>query len=175
MLNNLLEKVTKQLEESKIPYMVSGSLAMITYTTPRMTRDIDIIINIQSSDLSVFLEIFKEGYYINANTVEFEIKTRGMFNVIDFESGFKIDFIVRKNTAFHINEFNRKILSDAYGFPVWIVSKEDLVISKLNWIQELQSDTQIQDIKNLLANPTLDIIYINNWCKELGLNKFKLF
>ncbi len=54
-----------------------------------MTRDIDIIINIQSSDLSVFLEIFKEGYYINANTVEFEIKTRGMFNVIDFDSGFK--------------------------------------------------------------------------------------
>lgn len=70
-----------------------------------------------------------------------------MFNVIDFESGFKIDFIVRKNTDFHIIEFNRRNLSNAYGFQTWIVSIEDLVISKIKWIQELQSDTQIMTLK----------------------------
>ena len=64
-----------------------------------MTRDIDIVVNVQSSDLSKFLAIFKEGYYIHPPTVEEEI--------------------------------NRKIKSEAYGFPTWIVSIEDLVIAKI--------------------------------------------
>lgn len=65
MIHDLLEKICTKLEQHNIPYMLSGSLAMITYTTPRMTRDIDIVINIQSADLDNFLDIFKEGYYIN--------------------------------------------------------------------------------------------------------------
>jgi len=175
MIHALLEKICTKLEQHNIPYMLSGSLAMLTYTTPRMTRDIDIVINIQSNDLDKFLDIFKEGYYINPPTVEIEIKRRGMFNVIDFESGFKIDFIVRKNTDFHVNEFNRRILSNAYGFQTWIVSIEDLVISKIKWIQELQSDTQINDINNLIRNPNVDMEYVKQWCKEMNLNTFNLF
>jgi hypothetical protein len=175
MIHDLLERICSKLEQHDIPYMLSGSLAMLTYTTPRMTRDIDIVINIQSADLDKFLDIFKEGYYINPPTVEVEIKRRGMFNVIDFESGFKIDFIVRKNSDFHINEFNRRTLSNAYGFQTWIVSIEDLVISKIKWIQELQSDTQINDIKNLIRNPNLDMEYVKQWCKEMNLNTFNLF
>jgi hypothetical protein len=175
MIHDLLERICSKLEQHDIPYMLSGSLAMLTYTTPRMTRDIDIVINIQSADLDNFLDIFKEGYYINPPTVEVEIKRRGMFNVIDFESGFKIDFIVRKNTDFHIIEFNRRTLSNAYGFQTWIVSIEDLVISKIKWIQELQSDTQINDIKNLIRNPNLDMEYVKQWCKEMNLNTFNLF
>ena len=70
-----------------------------------------------------------------------------MFNVIDFEYGQKIDFIIRKHTPFHLNEFERKCRTNAYGFDIWIVFIEDLIISKLNWIQVLQSDTQIRDIK----------------------------
>lgn len=175
MIHDLLERICSKLEQHDIPYMLSGSLAMLTYTTPRMTRDIDIVINIQSTDLDKFLDIFKEGYYINPPTVEIEIKRRGMFNVIDFESGFKIDFIVRKNTDFHISEFNRRTLSNAYGFQTWIVSIEDLVISKIKWIQELQSDTQINDIKNLIRNPNIDMEYVKQWCKEMNLNTFNLF
>ena len=175
MIHDLLERICSKLEQHDIPYMLSGSLAMLTYTTPRMTRDIDIVINIQSADLDKFLDIFKEGYYINPPTVEVEIKRRGMFNVIDFESGFKIDFIVKKNTDFHIYEFNRRTLSNAYGFQTWIVSIEDLVISKIKWIQELQSDTQINDIKNLIRNPNLDMEYVKQWCKEMNLNTFNLF
>lgn len=42
---NLLKKVTIALEQEKIEYMVSGSLALIIYTIPRMTRDIEISVD----------------------------------------------------------------------------------------------------------------------------------
>lgn len=39
MILSLLNKVAKELDHYKIPYMLSGSVAMGTYTLPRMTMD----------------------------------------------------------------------------------------------------------------------------------------
>jgi hypothetical protein len=97
-----------------------------------------------------------------------------MFNVIDYNSGIKIDFIVRKNTPFHINEFNRRIITDVYNFPAYMVSLEDLVIAKIKWIQEYQSENQINDIVNLIKNPNIDLEYVHKWCREMNLNTFNL-
>ncbi len=64
MIIDLLKTVCTELEQKDIEYMLSGSLAMNVYTVPRMTRDIDIVINIKVSDIEKFKEIFKEGFYI---------------------------------------------------------------------------------------------------------------
>ncbi|MEQ8524230.1 hypothetical protein [Gracilimonas sp.] len=174
MITELLKKVCKELENKDIDYMLSGSLAMNIYTVPRMTRDIDIVINIRVSDIEKFVTIFKNGFYIYEEGLEEEIKNRRMFNVIDNDSGFKIDFIVRKNTEFHLNEFKRRERKSAFGFKPWVVTVEDLIISKLKWIQDLKSDTQISDIENLLSVPGIDKDYIKKWCQKLDLITYDL-
>lgn len=97
-----------------------------------------------------------------------------MFNVIDFETGYKLDFIVLKSDPFRQLEFSRRLRSEAFGFPVWLVRAEDLILSKLIWIQTLYSDRQIEDIKHLLAIEALDRNYISQWVNRLELNTFKL-
>ncbi|MBK8503612.1 MAG: hypothetical protein IPL46_16225 [Saprospiraceae bacterium] len=64
MILKLLRSICTELESRKIPYMLSGIMAMNIYTIPRMTRDIDIVINLRNTDIPQFVEIFKEGYYI---------------------------------------------------------------------------------------------------------------
>jgi hypothetical protein len=174
MILNLLKRVTEALDEANILYMVSGSMALITYTVPRMTRDIDVVIELSAKDVDRFCAIFKTGYYIDTETVAEEVKRRGMFNVIDHETGYKIDFIVRKNSAYRQNEFDRRIRTNVFGFDLWLVSVEDLIISKIIWIQELQSDRQIDDIENLLTNADADKTYIRNWCQQLHLETFSI-
>ncbi len=174
MVIELLKIACEALDKEEIPYMLSGSVAMNVYTVPRMTRDIDIVISLRFEDIDKFAKIFEEGFYIYKEGIEEEIRRRGMFNVIDFKSGQKIDFIVRKNTAFHLNEFERRRRISTFGFDVWIVSIEDLIIAKIIWIQELQSDRQMGDIQNLFDNTTVDKEYVINWCKELSLNTFNL-
>jgi hypothetical protein len=174
MAIKLLNRICRALEAEKLPYMVSGSIALNTYTVPRMTRDIDIVIELHKADIDRFCKIFETGFYIDTLTVQEEVERHGMFNVIDFETGYKIDFIVRKNSEYRQLEFLRRIKTDAYGFDVWIVSIEDLIISKIAWIQELQSDRQIDDIQNLLTNPTADKEYIENWCQKLGFKTYNL-
>lgn len=64
MISKLLKKVCTGLEKQDIAYMLSGSVAMNVYTVPRMTRDIDIVINVKVSDSDKIAELFEEGYYI---------------------------------------------------------------------------------------------------------------
>ena len=57
---------------------------------------------------------------------------------------------------------------------IFIVSAEDLLISKLIWIQDFQSGLQIEDIKSLLQYKNIDMPYIHLWIEKLKLNTFKL-
>ncbi|MCK4664161.1 MAG: hypothetical protein KAT68_14935 [Bacteroidales bacterium] len=174
MILKLLHRITKSLEDKKIDYMLSGSIALNIYIVPRMTLDIDIVVELHEKNIKDFLSIFSKNYYLNTNTVKKETKNHGMFNIIDYETGFKIDFIVRKETEFRKLEFERRRKIKIIDFDIWIVSSEDLIISKIEWIQQLQSDKQIQDIKNLIANIKIDKEYIKKWCKKLNLKTFDL-
>ena len=174
MILELLKTITGLLDQKGINYMISGSLALNVYCIPRMTMDIDMVIELDPVNLNAFLEIFSTGYYLDEDTVRQEIRRKGMFNVIDHRSGFKIDFIIRKDSDYRRLEFTRKKRKILDGIPVWMVAPEDLIISKLAWIQQLQSDKQIQDIAMLLDLKDLDRAYILTWCKKLNLKTYDL-
>lgn len=79
-----------------------------------------------------------------------------MFNIIDYESGFKADFIILKDEAFRQEEFKRRGKIDFMGKVIYVTTPEDLLISKLIWIQDFQFAQQIEDIKSLAAIDGLD-------------------
>jgi hypothetical protein len=93
----VLDKVVKRLESGNIAYMVSGSVAMLAYSVPRMTRDIDIILEIGGGDVDRFVALFEKDFYAHKPSVIEEVKRRGMFNFIDTFEGYKVDFVVKKN------------------------------------------------------------------------------
>lgn len=146
---------------------------MLAYSTARVTRDIDVVIELDAASLDSFCEIFKDNFYIHRPSIEEELQRRGMFNVIDNRSGFKIDFVVRKNTSYRKTEFNRRIRKKIFGQEAWLVSIEDLILSKLIWIQDFQSDRHLDDLRNLLENP-VDRKYLDYWIDELQLATFGL-
>ena len=174
MLHDLLRNITASLDQKGIQYMISGSLAFNMYCIPRMSMDIDFVIELNEVNVNDFLEIFKSGYYLDEETVRNEIKKKGMFNVIDHRSGLKMDFIVRKDSEYRRLEFSRRIHMSLADIPLWMVSAEDLILSKIEWIQLLQSEKQMHDVKMLLNSPGIDREYIAFWCKKLNLITFGL-
>lgn len=174
-MNEFVQKICELLEAQNIDYMLSGSLALNTYTTPRMTRDIDIVIALSESNLDSFITLFSQDTaYFSIPAIKEAIRTQGMFNIIDLTTGHKLDFIVLKPTPFRQKEFQRRIRSDKLGFPIWVVSPEDLILSKLIWIQELMSDRQTEDLKQLLGTSQLDWDYLKKWIKTLNLKTYGL-
>lgn len=171
----LLEKICQILEALQIPYMLSGSVAMNLYADPRTTQDIDIVVEMEDYDVPAFVKMLDNKFYVYPEGIYEEIRRKGMFNIIDFESGFKVDFIIRKNEIYEQVKFQNRRMSDELGISCWVISVNDLIISKLQWIQILESDKQKSDILNLLDNVDVDLGYIKNWCSILRLKTYKLF
>ena len=103
-----------------------------------------------------------------------EIKQKGIFNIIDHETGFKLDFILRKDSEYYQLAFNRRERIKELDTELWVISLEDLIIAKLIWTQQYQSEKQIHDIENLMLNPAKDMNYIKEWCNNLNLRTFDL-
>jgi hypothetical protein len=97
-----------------------------------------------------------------------------MFNIIDHASNYKADFVVLKDDPFRQEEFKRRLTVEYFGKVVYVVSPEDLLISKLIWIQDFQSAVQIEDIKSLFVVDNLDWEYISKWVTQLKLRTFDL-
>lgn len=166
----VLKLAAGRLDDAGIPYQLVGSLALNYYSTPRMTRDIDIVIDVQPEDAARFTRLFEDDCYVDERTVEAEIQRRGMFNVIYNPYVLKIDFIVREETAFHTSAFSRKRQVSIEGQPVWLISPEDLVVSKLLWAKDSRSETQLGDVRSVIASvEELDTEYIDRWVSQLGL------
>jgi hypothetical protein len=174
MIVGFLQNIAQKLNTLQIPYMLTGSAAMDFYSVGRSTKDIDIVIEIRIAHVEAFLAVFDNHYYHRPSIIE-EIKRRGMFNIIDYDTGFKVDFIVRPETEYALMAFERRRCdSENFGLPIWVIAPEDLILGKIRWIQDLYSDRQIADIKQLLNNPTLDLNYIRYWVKTLELNIYQL-
>ena len=161
-------------DSNKIPYMLSGGMAISIYTGPRYTRDFDFLVHLKPSDVLLVKEYFKEGYYCDEEAMKEAIENKGMFNIIDHKSNYKADFIILEHDEFEQVKFGKRRPVRFLDFTVFVISAEDLLVSKLKWIQELQSEQQSNDIILLSKLEHLDRPYIWSWVKKLKLNTFDL-
>jgi len=142
MMNELdvLRDVTARLKNAGIPYMMTGSMAMNYYAEPRMTRDIDLVVDVFPEDASSLIAAFQADYYVSREAVKDAVQQRSMFNLIHNESLVKIDFVVRKETPYRKTEFERRRLVRLENTDVYVVSKEDLILSKIYWARKSRSE-----------------------------------
>ncbi len=171
--NTFLQQVIGALVKAEIPYMISGSIGSSFHGQPRATNDADIVIDPTQEQLLVFIESLGPDFYISKEAATQAIDNRSMFNIIDIQSGYKADLIIRKQRPFSQQEFSRKQQANLLGMDAYILSPEDSILSKLEWTQGRDSQTQWKDALCVLTlqKDQLDYEYLRHWAKELGLQE----
>jgi hypothetical protein len=166
----LLVDVAGRLDEAGIAYMITGSMAMGLYATPRMTRDIDIVIRIAPHDARKVTALFENDFFVDSSSVFQAIRNKGMFNIIHNDTIIKVDFIVRKDEEYRIEEFERRQKVTIDNAEVWVAAPEDIILSKLTWAHSSGSELQFRDARQLLsAQNRLDTAYLEKWAQKLGV------
>lgn len=165
---DVLRDMSAKLQELGIPFMLTGSMAMSFYAPPRMTRDIDIVLELGPDDVSRLVARLEPEYYVSSAHAREAQAKRGMFNVIHQESVIKVDCVVRKDTEYRRVEFDRRRRVTIQGFETFLASKEDLILSKLVWARDSRSELQLNDVKNLLLTP-YETDYVERWASVLGV------
>lgn len=166
---DLLKLVTARLEAAGVRYMVSGSTAMNFYAEPRMTRDIDIVVELEPGDAPKVVGLLGAEFYVDEETVCDAIERRSMFNAIHVAEALKVDFVVRKDEPYRVEELSRRRRVRLGESELWAVAPEDLVLSKLVWGKDSESELQLRDVRNLLASASLDRHYLDEWARRLGV------
>jgi hypothetical protein len=167
---DIVRDISRKFDRASIAYMLTGSMAMNYYAQPRMTRDIDVVIAAGPEDGERVAALFRLEYYVNEERIRESLAQESIFNLIHQRSVIKVDCIVRQRSQYRQTEFERRRQVPILNFTTFIVSKEDLIISKLFWAKDSRSELQLSDVKNLLATG-YDADYVQRWTHELGLDK----
>ncbi len=170
---DFLKRLIEALSKAGIPYMLSGSIGSSFHGKPRATNDFDIVIAPTEQQLNTFTKSLGEDYYVSNEAARQALKSNSMFNIIDQRTGTKADLILRKNRDFSFEEFKRRRKEKVMGLDIWVVSPEDLILSKLEWIQGGDVSRQFQDALGVAVVQWdgLDSDYLNKWAKELQVEE----
>jgi len=169
---SILKLVTGRLEAAGIAYMLTGSIAAGYYAQPRMTRDIDLVVDLELVDAERIVAAFTPEFDCDVDVIRSAIARQSLFNLIHVEAVAKVDFIVRKDVPYRREEFRRRRHAEVGGHALWIVSPEDLILSKLAWAKTSRSEMQLRDVHQLLTcAATLDQTYLEHWASELTVTE----
>ena len=132
----LLRKVFQTLDDAGIEYMVTGSVASSMQGEPRSTHDIDVVVAIERTAAQKLVNAFPPpDFYLDEETIVDAIKNQNMFNLIEVNTGDKVDFWILTDTPFDQSRFGRRYLENVMGMQMAVSSPEDTILAKLWWAE----------------------------------------
>ncbi|MBH0181632.1 MAG: hypothetical protein HP490_08165 [Nitrospira sp.] len=172
-LHELLDRLVSALERLQIPYLITGSVAAMAYGEPRLTNDIDVVVDINEGHVNGLLAQFPSSeFYLSNEAIRDALARKGQFNIIHPASGLKIDVMIQQGTAFEQSRFGRARLvhfTERQGGR--FAAPEDVILKKMEYYREGGSEKHLRDIAGILkvSAGTIDESYIGLWANQLGL------
>jgi hypothetical protein len=177
LAHDLLSLFITTLNRTDIGYMVTGSVAAMLYGEPRMTHDIDLIIDLHKEQITKLLHAFPEEEYYRPPEevigVEIARAQRGHFNLIHHASGYKADIYLHGNDPLHAwGMKNRQIITIGEE-AMKIAPAEYIIIRKLEYYRESGFQKHLLDIEGMfrIAGGNISIPIIEEWVQKLSLEK----
>lgn len=178
MLNQIevLLHVVRLLEELRIPYFVTGSIASSLQGFSRATADADIVADLRTEHVAVLFDALKNEYYVDDQAMRRAISLRRMFNLIHLGTLFKVDIYIPKDDEFGRQQFQRvrrETLFPGEAGAVYVSAPEDTILAKLQWHRRggEVSERQLTDVLGVLKvqRERLDLAYLREWGERLGV------
>ncbi len=166
--------VTTVFEKLGIAYAVGGSISSSLHGVMRSTIDIDIIADMHPEHIEQFVAALSRDFYADDEMIRGAIEQRSSFNLIHYDTAYKVDVFIPKQRKFDLSQLERRENAPISNDPersVYLTSPEDVILSKLEWYRmggEI-SDRQWLDVLGVLKTKSgqLDIEYLRRMAAEL--------
>ncbi len=178
----LIRTVVGVLDRLQVPYMIGGSMALAVWAVPRMTHDLDLVVDLPAGQIAAFGAEFPPDRYtldLAALRVAFGQRGRpslGMYSFTDMDTGLKVDLFPLRpgDLAQQAALGRRRVVEILEGQLAAVYAPDDLLVQKLRWYVAGESERQFRDCLNLLLTdrarpqPLIAGEYIDSWAQQLG-------
>jgi hypothetical protein len=163
--------VVAALEALRIEYALTGSFASNFHGVPRATRDMDLVVNWRGGDLEALTACLEPGFALDPQA-SFETVTGSTRHLLrSSRSPFTVElFSLRPDDAHDCARFDRRLRVEALGVRLWVMSAEDVVVTKLRWASAPGRQKDLSDAQGILAmmGDAVDLDYVRGWCHRHG-------
>ena len=175
--HDLIQIFTSRFNQLGVAYMVTGAVAATIYGEPRLTHDIDLVIDLRLEDIEKFVDAFplEEFYCPPAEVIRLETgrPQRGHFNLIHHETGLKADvYASGRDLLQKWGLANCRALSIG-GEDVWLAPPEYVILRKLEYYREGGSEKHLRDIAGMLelSRNDIDFAFLESKIDAMSLKK----
>lgn len=134
--------------------MITGAAASIIYGEPRLTNDLDLVLELNKSNVDKFIQAFPSGeFYCPPEEViitEIGRPVRGHFNLIHHETGFRADVYLVGKDHLHRWALANRTSVHVDEQTIWLAPVEYVILRKLEYYREGRSDKHLKDIAGIL-------------------------
>jgi hypothetical protein len=174
---NLFQIFLSRLNKIDIRYMITGAVAVIIYGEPRLTQDIDLVIELKANNIETFRESFppEEFYCPPAESLKVEMNRplRGHFNIIHLQTGFKADCYMMGEDPLHRWGMSKRRKLDFEGESIWVAPPEYVILRKLEYYRDGRSEKHLRDIASVLSisGDRIDLDQLLGKIEKYGLQR----
>jgi predicted nucleotidyltransferase len=157
----LIDTFIRPLNEHDIRYIITGSLASMVYGEPRLTNDVDVVLDIKSTDIAKLIEAFPEAdfYLPPVDVIETELLrgSRGHFNIISQHSMLKADIYLVGSDPIQLWGMVDARIIEIENQKITFAPPEYVIIRKLEFYREGNSEKHLRDIAAMLTESPSEI------------------
>lgn len=170
LFRDTLSRLLEILNRYGVRFHLTGGLTSVAYGEPRMTQDIDIVVDNPSLTASVDAFIAaatQSGFMLDADAVRRAVAEKAMFQLFDLAEALKIDVYPREMIP---GELDRsKALEIFEGVLIPVVSRPDAAASKLAWASK-GSHKSRRDLRQIVRHmPQAERAELDRLAGLLGL------
>jgi hypothetical protein len=166
-----------RLNQLGVRYMVTGSVASIAYGEPRLTHDIDIVVELDRIQAGLLALSFPApDFYcppVEIIRLELDRDCAGHFNIIHEGSGFKADIYPLGQDPWSAWGLARSRKFMLEGMPMMLAPPEYVIVRKLEYFQEGGSEKHLRDIRSILrvSRSLLNLAELEQWIQKRHLEQ----
>ena len=178
-IENVLSRLEKVFTAAKIKYVIVGGIAVIHYGHIRATRDIDLIIEDDTSKISQFLGLLK-SYEFDVMEDQFYkgYQERTNVSIFDKKSYMRLDIKVAEKKR-EKDLLKNAILEKILGYELYIAPLEYVLLGKVLFMGRIDDipDSELLEYQDIIDFLTLyhtnkkkiNMDFLKNRVKDIGL------
>ena len=169
-LEELVRRLVEALDIAGIEYVLVGSLSANFYGVSRSTQDADIVVSCSATRVAELVKVLGDEFERDPQLAFETVTATNKCLLRVKKTGFQIEVFFLSDDEHDQRRFARRRQVAMFDCQAYVLTVEDVLITKLRWLLLAGRSKDEGDIRGVLRmqHDRVDWPYVESWCDRHG-------